>query len=142
MCLEPEITLQPPVFPAFNMFPKINETMETTTCPKLENMMYQQQRKEEDLTNSYFQQYSAMKPIEKRPMVYRKPLEIPNFIKPLSKPERKMKPQTGHWTSEEHKAFLLGYQECGRQWTKIAKDYVKTRTAIQVTSHAQQYIRE
>jgi hypothetical protein len=36
---------------------------------------------------------------------------------------------------------LEGYKVYKRQWTKIAKEYVKTRTPVQVCSHAQQFVK-
>jgi hypothetical protein len=41
----------------------------------------------------------------------------------------------GRWTSEEKSAFRDGYAIHGAQWSLIAKDFVKTRSAIQVTSY-------
>lgn len=45
----------------------------------------------------------------------------------------------GRWTKEEHESFLRGYQNCGRDWSKIARDYVPSRMRSQVASHAQKY---
>ncbi|BAT77975.1 hypothetical protein LR48_Vigan04g236500 [Vigna angularis] len=44
------------------------------------------------------------------------------------------------WTEEEHKVFLLGLQKLGKgNWRGISKSFVKTRTPVQVASHAQKY---
>lgn len=44
------------------------------------------------------------------------------------------------WTVEEHKMFLLGLQKLGKgDWRGIARNYVVSRTATQVASHAQKY---
>eukprot|EP00892_Ulva_mutabilis_P005111 jgi/Ulvmu1/2972/UM015_0012.1 len=44
------------------------------------------------------------------------------------------------WTEAEHLLFLLGLEEHGRgAWRAIASDFVGTRTATQVASHAQKY---
>ncbi|KAL2516844.1 myb-like transcription factor family protein [Abeliophyllum distichum] len=44
------------------------------------------------------------------------------------------------WTEDEHRKFLLGLQKLGRgNWRGISRDFVTTRTPIQVASHAQKY---
>jgi hypothetical protein len=48
----------------------------------------------------------------------------------------------GAWTAEEKQALYDGYMKLGKQWTLIAKMYVKTRSAIQVTSHGHVMIRK
>ncbi|KMT18513.1 hypothetical protein BVRB_2g026510 [Beta vulgaris subsp. vulgaris] len=46
------------------------------------------------------------------------------------------------WTEEEHKQFLLGMEKYGKgDWKSIAKEFVKTRSATQVASHAQKYFK-
>ncbi|KAK1284433.1 hypothetical protein QJS10_CPB21g01226 [Acorus calamus] len=43
-----------------------------------------------------------------------------------------------HWTEDEHMRFLEGLQALGRgKWAGIARDYVITRNATQVSTHAQ-----
>lgn len=44
----------------------------------------------------------------------------------------------GRWTQEEHRLFLQGLQLYNKQWKLIA-DMVKTRTVVQVRTHAQKY---
>jgi len=48
---------------------------------------------------------------------------------------------TGHWTAEEHRRFLAGVLEHGKNWKAIAA-CVETRTAVQVRSHAQKYMKK
>jgi len=49
---------------------------------------------------------------------------------------------TGRWTDQEHQAFLRGLNEHGtRHWTDIA-NVVKTRTVVQVRTHAQKYFKK
>ena len=44
----------------------------------------------------------------------------------------------GRWTEEEHNKFLQGIIIYGVRWKKV-KSLIKTRTAIQVSSHAQKF---
>lgn len=47
----------------------------------------------------------------------------------------------GRWTLEEHKNFLYGYQIHGKSWKQVAS-YVKTRSVVQVRTHAQKYFQK
>ena len=44
----------------------------------------------------------------------------------------------GRWTQEEHELFLKGLQIYNKQWKLIA-DMIKTRTVVQIRTHAQKY---
>lgn len=48
---------------------------------------------------------------------------------------------TGRWTHEEHERFLQGLEMYGKKWTKVA-EVVRTRTTVQVRSHAQKYFQK
>lgn len=48
----------------------------------------------------------------------------------------------GFWTADEHAMFLKGYQKYGKKWTKIAKEFVPTRTAEQVANHARRCLKK
>ncbi|CAK8570476.1 unnamed protein product [Lathyrus sativus] len=44
------------------------------------------------------------------------------------------------WTKNEHEAFLTGLKTVGKgKWKDISMNYVKTKTSIQVASHAQKF---
>ena len=45
---------------------------------------------------------------------------------------------TGRWTREEHHMFLKGLELHGKGWKKIA-NLIKTRTVVQIRTHAQKY---
>ncbi len=49
---------------------------------------------------------------------------------------------TGVWSKEEHDNFLIGLENCGHCWKKIASDYVPTRDRSQIASHAQKYLKK
>ncbi|KAK1290368.1 hypothetical protein QJS10_CPB18g00850 [Acorus calamus] len=55
-------------------------------------------------------------------------------------PKAKKKRVPMQWTNDEHMRFLEGLQALGKgEWAGIARDYVVTRNATQVASHAQKY---
>eukprot|EP01031_Cornospumella_fuschlensis_P048068 gene48068-58881_t len=43
---------------------------------------------------------------------------------------------TGRWTREEHQLFIKGLEMYGKGWKKIA-NLIKTRTVVQIRTHAQ-----
>ena len=48
---------------------------------------------------------------------------------------------TGAWSAEESSAFILGLEQFGRDWKKIAT-LVTTRNLTQIRSHAQKYFKK
>jgi len=52
--------------------------------------------------------------------------------------EQNLALNTGRWTGEEHNRFLQGLQQHGKVWKSIAT-VVKTRSIVQVRTHAQKY---
>jgi SHAQKYF class myb-like DNA-binding protein len=66
-------------------------------------------------------------------------------IDKISKPQRQRNERDrryshGRWTAEEHTLFVKAFQVCGRDWSRIAREFVKTRQRSQVASHAQKYL--
>ena len=47
----------------------------------------------------------------------------------------------GRWKKEENNQFLLGISLYGNLWKKV-NQFVKTRTAVQVRSHAQKFLKK
>ncbi|KAK6789147.1 hypothetical protein RDI58_012946 [Solanum bulbocastanum] len=44
------------------------------------------------------------------------------------------------WSEDERRVFLIGLDKLEKgNWTRIAKEFVPTRTSTQVASHAQRY---
>ncbi|CAO2188217.1 unnamed protein product [Urochloa humidicola] len=75
---------------------------------------------------------------DKTPVAMRVVEEAPTMQVSIPHQGRKHKA----WTMEEHMNFLYGLSVLGRgKWKNISRDYVKTRTPAQVTSHAQKYFR-
>ncbi|CAM9304094.1 unnamed protein product [Chrysoparadoxa australica] len=56
-------------------------------------------------------------------------------------PSAPVKENTGRWTYEEHRAFLKGLELHGKGWKKIAA-LIKTRTVVQIRTHAQKYFQK
>lgn len=48
---------------------------------------------------------------------------------------------TGRWTHDEHQLFLEGLKLYKKQWKQIA-DLIKTRTVVQIRTHAQKYFQK
>jgi SHAQKYF class myb-like DNA-binding protein len=59
-----------------------------------------------------------------------------------SSSNKKSKINNGVWSEEEHERFVQGYKECGRNWSRIAKVFVKTRERTQIASHAQKWFKK
>jgi SHAQKYF class myb-like DNA-binding protein len=48
---------------------------------------------------------------------------------------------TGRWTKEEHRIFLLGLEKHGKEWNKISY-MIPTRSVAQIKTHAQKYFQK
>eukprot|EP01035_Chromulina_nebulosa_P016994 gene16994-22491_t len=59
----------------------------------------------------------------------------------ISLKESNKETSTGRWTAEEHKLFLEGLRIHRKQWKQIA-DLIKTRTVVQIRTHAQKYFQK
>mmetsp|Transcript_14075 Transcript_14075/g.52821 ORF Transcript_14075/g.52821 Transcript_14075/m.52821 type:complete len:401 (-) Transcript_14075:2417-3619(-) len=55
--------------------------------------------------------------------------------------KRAGKENTGRWSYEEHRLFLKGLEMHGKGWKKIA-ELIKTRTVVQIRTHAQKYFQK
>jgi SHAQKYF class myb-like DNA-binding protein len=51
------------------------------------------------------------------------------------------KENTGRWTQEEHELFIQGLKIYHKQWKLIA-ELIKTRTVVQIRTHAQKYFQK
>jgi SHAQKYF class myb-like DNA-binding protein len=56
-----------------------------------------------------------------------------------NRPSGSRRDQPGRWTTEEHLQFLKGLELYGKSWKKISS-VVKTRTVVQIRTHAQKYL--
>jgi SHAQKYF class myb-like DNA-binding protein len=54
----------------------------------------------------------------------------------MEKESKKLKVTAGRWTRAEHDKFMDALEKYGRDWVKVQKK-VKTRTLLQIRSHAQ-----
>lgn len=88
-------------------------------------------------------------PIQQNPTVA---LQFPNLQQYKHKPKPKKSKSkekssgtqgenTGRWTQEEHRLFLQGLEEHGKGWKKIAS-LIKSRTVVQIRTHAQKYFQK
>ncbi|RCV15462.1 hypothetical protein SETIT_3G058100v2 [Setaria italica] len=76
----------------------------------------------------------------KTPESMRMVVEAPQSQAIIPQQERQQKGR--FWTIEEHRQFLCGLREYGRgKWKDISRDFVTTKTPVQVSSHAQKYFR-
>eukprot|EP01080_Neovahlkampfia_damariscottae_P012572 gene12572-6392_t len=115
--LEPSVIVEPPrMTEMFRM--EFQHTMKNyqsfgTQFPKFNIQMQQNNRPEEKM--NYF--------LPQKPVLVTKP----------DNKEEKYKPTyaSGHWSIQEHQAFLRGVKELGLgKWSEISKRFVKTRLDI------------
>ncbi|KAL4181877.1 hypothetical protein AMTRI_Chr12g239640 [Amborella trichopoda] len=61
-------------------------------------------------------------------------------LKPVPARCKIKKKERSFWTEAEHRLFLIGLQKYGKEnWNSISRFVVKTRTSVQIASHAQKY---
>lgn len=68
------------------------------------------------------------------------PSTKPSHTQPTTT-DHSIKENTGRWTSEEHNIFLEGLKLHGKGWKAIAQ-MIKTRTVVQIRTHAQKYFQK
>lgn len=61
------------------------------------------------------------------------------YLHTTTHPQNTAKKDPGRWSAEEHMLFLQGLQIHGKSWKKIS-EIVKTRTVVQIRTHAQKYL--
>lgn len=59
-------------------------------------------------------------------------------VTPSAEEESNGETNTGRWSNPEHKIFVEQLQLVGKDWRRIAEQ-IKTRSAVQVRTHAQKY---
>ncbi|KAK1283783.1 hypothetical protein QJS10_CPB21g01231 [Acorus calamus] len=102
-----------------------------------------------DLSKPPTKKFKSMIDLNTYPSSSDRPSLSPNQSRPPSSSNRnhhsdggipKKKRVPMKWTKDEHMRFLEGLQALGKgEWAGIARDYVVTRKATQVASHAQKY---
>ena len=87
-------------------------------------------------------------PIQQSAQLQRAAGYAPTATPTIAKDKAKLAPTTQHkinkgvWSKEEHALFVKGIEQCGRgNWTSIA-GILKTRTPLQVVSHARPYFKK
>lgn len=84
-----------------------------------------------------------MKKIDICDLINHEPVvEIKEPVENVQKESNEKKTNSGAWTCTEHELFLKGHQIHGRNWAIISKEFVKTRSRMQVASHAQKYFQK
>eukprot|EP01080_Neovahlkampfia_damariscottae_P003551 gene3551-6286_t len=145
-CLEPNIIVAPPSFPVMTLYDKekpflkltnCSETKSTKTMPTLTKEFL---IKEDALTLSS-NVYTTILPKAEDPNKLLMPTPKLTTLTPMFSIQHQSGIKSGHWSDAEHQLFLKGYEKYGRQWSKIAREFVRTRTRVQVISHAQQYFK-
>ena len=54
----------------------------------------------------------------------------------MEKQNKRKESTSGRWTRAEHEKFMEALEKYGRDWVKVQRK-VKTRTLLQIRSHAQ-----
>eukprot|EP01080_Neovahlkampfia_damariscottae_P008983 gene8983-1082_t len=135
--IEPQIKIEPepflrPQFPAFHCIQQ-QFYMETNEVPQQTTSSYQSgfnmNQNVQEMYNPKIYQQNYQKESKAAPF-----LLLPDRYNSDSNLYNK-----GLWSDEEHEAFLKGLKEIGRKWTRISREFVKTRDPNQVISHAQKY---
>lgn len=67
--------------------------------------------------------------------------DVRNERKPKKASANGVQENTGRWTKSEHEIFIEGLKRHGREWKLIAA-MIKTRTVVQIRTHAQKYFQK
>eukprot|EP01080_Neovahlkampfia_damariscottae_P008230 gene8230-55_t len=143
-CLEPKIEPAPPAFPSVNLFNDHYHNYKF--MPQSFRASFKSNHFASPLYTPLKDNNSILKRFENTQNLKENNSKTKTNTA-IQKPQHLMKSKkqsqfnNGHWSTEEHENFLKGFKACGRQWAQIAKEYVKTRSRIQVISHAQQFIK-
>ena len=66
--------------------------------------------------------------------------DVCNVLKSLDN-NNNTKKNRNQWSKDEHLLFLIGLNYYGKDYKKISMKFVKTRTHVQVRTHAQKYFK-
>ena len=75
------------------------------------------------------------------PYLWLSPVSVGFASKKRRRSSRDSEETSGRWTPEEHRLFLEGVLRFGRDWKKI-QQLIRTRTLVQIRTHAQKVFKK